>query len=171
MPHNLYTNTQLLQGGIRDRSLQLKRGLGHAYGSLPPGGEAVTGIRLTFGAGVAVGPVEYRWTGMDFARYTDGVPHPLDGGETVRAENVAVMLRDEPAAVPEGRILGAGKAIFLRDGRMWTGQWRRASEQAPLQFTMDDGDPMLFAVGRLWVAVFPTGASPVRADDKPAASP
>lgn len=163
MPHNLYTNTQLLLGGIRDRNLQTRQGLGHAYGSLPPGGNPVAGIQLTFGAGVAAGPVEYRWTGQDFARYADGVPHPLDGGETVRTENVVVLLRgDGAAAGAEGRILGSGTAIFLRDGRMWTGQWRRPFEQSAFQFTLADGKPMLLAVGRVWVAVFPTAASPLQ---------
>lgn len=155
-PFNLYTNTQLLQSGISSRAVSLQPGPTYPIGAVPAAGSSAAGVELTFGTGGRPTRVEYRWSGESYARSTDGRPHNLEGGDVLRAENVVVMLKGNGVATPATRILGVGQAYFWRDGKKWTGGWRRLAETDPLVFILEDDQPMRFAAGRIWIAVFPT---------------
>ncbi|MEU0565357.1 DUF3048 domain-containing protein [Nonomuraea sp. NPDC005983] len=54
---------------------------------------------------------------------------------------------------PLVKSIGKGKAIVLRDGKAYKADWERADEEHGTTFTTEDGEPMNFAPGQVWVAL------------------
>lgn len=90
----------------------------------------------------------------------------LYGNAPVIAKNIVVQYvtmtlsqnRDvRGARTPVETVIGTGKAMFLRDGKVWQGTWSRSSAAAPTTFTTSAGDQMTFAPGQIWVLLVPNG--------------
>jgi hypothetical protein len=52
---------------------------------------------------------------------------------------------------PYTETVGSGKAEVLRDGRVFEGGWKRATATDGTAFTTNDGTPVNFARGQVWV--------------------
>ena len=61
------------------------------------------------------------------------------------------------ANTPLTETVGAGKALFFRDGKVFKGKWRRAKASQPTQYTLADGSPAVFAPGQVWIALIGRG--------------
>ena len=57
------------------------------------------------------------------------------------------------ANTPRTKTVGAGKALFFRDGKVFKGTWHRALASKPIQYQFADGTPAVFAGGQLWIAL------------------
>jgi len=54
---------------------------------------------------------------------------------------------------PHAETIGSGRAIVLRDGLGWKVRWDRPDGKAGTTFTMEDGSPMPFKPGQVWVVL------------------
>jgi hypothetical protein len=134
----------------------------------PAGGRPVQQVALRFSPSSRAA---WRWDagGERFVRQQDGTPARLAGGEPVTTDNVLVLrvaIRlDENRDVlgnrtPDPVVVGSGRAWLLRDGRVVTGTWRRASAAQPLRVLGQDGQPLALRPGRTWVELLPAGERP-----------
>lgn len=89
----------------------------------------------------------------------------IDGNtnETVSFRNVLV-LRAETSLQSDGKKLnvettGSGDGQFFCNGQTVAIRWSRGSLEEPFSFTLENGEPVTFAVGSTYIAVVPTGAA------------
>ena len=56
-------------------------------------------------------------------------------------------------------VVGAGSAVYFRDGRVEHGTWRQKDALAPLQFLDRHGAAVTFNPGQTWIEVLPASSS------------
>ncbi|NUR93167.1 MAG: DUF3048 domain-containing protein [Nonomuraea sp.] len=54
---------------------------------------------------------------------------------------------------PLVKTIGKGRAIVLRDGKAYKANWSREDEEHGTTYTTEDGQPMNFTPGQVWVAL------------------
>lgn len=54
---------------------------------------------------------------------------------------------------PHAETVGSGRAVVLRDGLGWKVRWERPERKGGTTFTMEDGSPMPFKPGQVWVVL------------------
>lgn len=54
------------------------------------------------------------------------------------------------------KLTGEGTGFLARDGQYVAIKWHRASESDPFTYTLEDGSPVTFGVGKTFVSVLPT---------------
>jgi predicted small lipoprotein YifL len=167
-PHNLFTSTSALReaaGGARAGPPRAVFSYAAAVaGEAGPAASA----RLSFSPSATAA---WRWDQQAgaYLRSQDGTRDVLADGRQVRADNVVVMAvrigRSKVVDVlgnpsPSIQVLGSGQAWLLRDGRVLTGRWSRASIEEPARLTGPDGAPLALRPGRTWVELLPAGRAP-----------
>ncbi|MGH3844810.1 MAG: DUF3048 domain-containing protein [Pseudonocardiaceae bacterium] len=157
IPHNLYGDANLLrQGGAAPRDI------GFRFGPAPSGGRPVQTTGVSYPAtsiGVEWLPAEARWViSMDDAPLTSA-SGPRPGAATVVLQRVAIRdagVRDAAGSPsPFAATVGSGDAVVLRDGLAFSGTWSRPTPEALTTFTLQDGSPLVFAPGPVWVVLVP----------------
>ena len=127
-----------------------------------------TGVAVNFGSRAGSAPVEYRWNGAGWARTQKGTPHVDAAGKQVAPENVIVQFVDYVGtdvndqfgnAIPEAQLLGEGEAWVLTQGGIVEGRWAKPDLQTPTAYTDADGNPILLAPGRTWIALPSAGGA------------
>jgi hypothetical protein len=139
------------------------RDVGWRFGAVPAGGEVVRHREVAFGSAI----VGLTWDAVR-GRYLvepGGDPAvPATGGDAIGAATVLVqrvttrpsVIRDAAGAVsPYAVTTGSGEAEVLRDGRSFPARWSRASPTDPTVVLGDDGVPVPFAPGPVWVLLTP----------------
>lgn len=70
-------------------------------------------------------------------------------------ENLVFLAMDVEEVGPLGRLaiqsVGKGDALYFRFGRVYKGTWQRSSETEPYQLLQENGEPMVFATGQIWL--------------------
>lgn len=102
-------------------------------------------------------------------RFQDGAAHMDSGtGTQVQATNV-VVLEEEHTVQPFVRdqywgppnfafsvnFIGSGRIFFLRDGRVYEGEWRRALREDPLTYFDLEGNRLHFNPGNTFINLVP----------------
>ena len=88
----------------------------------------------------------------------------IDGntGETISFNNVLV-LKATTSFLTEKKLsiktTGEGTGYFLSGGQMVPIHWSRPSVSKPFTFTLENGEPVVFAEGSTYIAVIPTDAT------------
>ncbi|MFE5857535.1 DUF3048 domain-containing protein [Streptomyces sp. NPDC056500] len=155
-PYNLYVRPQRVQKNTAGAKA-LERA-GFRTGPPPRGGEAVTERTVRFPSA----RFTFTWS-ADRGRWQiamDGRRAVEPDGTAVTAATVVVqrveiresqfqdfMGNNSPLTVT----VGSGSAEVLRDGRAYSGEWKRASARGGTTFTTPDGDPLNIANGPVWV--------------------
>ncbi|MGW2717101.1 DUF3048 domain-containing protein [Streptomyces sp. NPDC001492] len=144
--------------------------------SSPPGAKALTTV-FHYGAAPAGGRPEntrtirfpaagftFTWS-ADLHRYLvamDGRPTTTADGKRVAPATVVVQyvkvrqsaFHDRLGSnTPYTRTVGSGKAQVLRDGRVYDVNWQRGKATDGTRFTTNDGKPVGFAKGQVWVVL------------------
>ena len=169
-PHNLYANTAELRDLADDRGYDDDPPLPiWTFGDLPEDAEAATEIRLAFSDSLIA---DWTWTGIDYVRETNGVPHEwvdkLGERSQISADTLVVLqMRTYLAQPPPGggvaqavESIGSGTAWVFADGRVVEGRWRRARAADGFTLTTPDGEALGVPPGRSWISFFPTGNTP-----------
>lgn len=158
-PHNLYTSTDQLVRAAKSKGFPMVPLVSLPTGQAP-GGEDSGEVHITFYRSDAYTSTS-QWTYRDGAYWksTDGLPHYLEGGEQISADNVIVMasrMRDEKKEdwQLDIRVVGEGEALFFSGGKVFSGTWRKKSRDSHLEF-FRRGTPMKFAPGRTWIEIVP----------------
>ncbi|MEJ2869654.1 DUF3048 domain-containing protein [Actinomycetospora sp. OC33-EN08] len=150
VPHNLYGDPAALLAAAPE--VDGPRDVGFRFGPVPsglPAGEATD-------VAERVGRTEVlaRWGGDRWDLTIGGAPADARPA-TIVVQRVPVRtsaIRDVAGAPsPTAVTVGSGRVEVLRDGRRLTGSWSRSSPGAPTAFTGDDGTPLTFAPGPVWV--------------------
>ena len=167
--HDLYTSTEGLRayapgkGGIASIP-SLPHKAPAAPTARPRGGT----IGISFSS--AAYSVQYRYDPICncYPRSVNGAPQvDAFSARRIAPANVAVLFADiapDPASGLPGSLavqaVGAGRALYFRDGSAIEGQWRKTSTGAPLALLDAQGRPLAFNPGQTWIEVVPLG-SPV----------
>lgn len=172
-PHNLYASTLAvralaIRNGWRTRSDVVP--IPHIQSSRTEARGRGKRFTVDFPTPTTASPprylVHYRYDPARnvYVRAVGGAP-AIDGltHRVIVTANVAVLftsIKPIPGD-PLGRVdvaaVGAGRAYYFHDGRVFHGRWRKASSAAPLQFLSANGTPERFEPGSIWVEVVTAG--------------
>lgn len=155
-PHNLYANpAALLKKG---QGIATARDVGFRFGPAPAGGATADGTTVRYGAATTA----FTWsdTRKRWNVTLDGrAGTTTDGGRLGPA--TVVVQRTEVSdsqyhdvlgnPTPFTRTVGSGPATVLRDGRSFEARWSRPSATGGTTFTTEDGAPLAFAPGQIWI--------------------
>jgi hypothetical protein len=128
--------------------------------------ERIGGVRITYGSSAGAAPVEYRWSGVGWARFQKGTPHVDAGGTQIAPENVIVQFTPYASSgvndqfgkpIPEAQLVGSGDAWVLTAGGLVMAHWDKPTLEAVTTYTDVDGKPIGLTPGRTWVALAPPG--------------
>jgi hypothetical protein len=155
-PHNLYARTdELLE---RAPTASTARDIGFRFGPPPAGGRPVTEHTVDYPA-FRVG---FRWSRTErrWMISMDGEPLRSASGPAPRASTVVVQYTSiRPSRfgdklgnnTPYTETVGSGRALVLRDGRVYDARWSRPSPTSGTTFQTTTGDPLTFTPGQVWV--------------------
>ncbi|MFD9002667.1 DUF3048 domain-containing protein [Streptomyces sp. NPDC059582] len=156
-PHNLYLRPDRL---IRSAPGPDALTTGFHYGAAPEGGRPSATRTVRFPSA----RFTFTWS-ADRHRWLvsqDGTPTVTDGGRRVVPATVVVQyVKIHKSAyhdvlgnyTPYTETVGSGKAQVLRDGRAYDVRWERATAADGTAFTTEDGSPVNFAKGQVWVVL------------------
>ncbi len=114
-------------------------------------------IKIRYWGGYTVG-FKYDSTKGDYLRFIDGVPHLMEGGKKIYADNILIQYADTSVKDDEGRLemnlTGLGKALFFKNGYVFEGKWLKNKGERCL-FLGEDGDEWQLNPGQTWIEVVP----------------
>jgi hypothetical protein len=163
-PHNLFVSTKKLYRIAQETDVD--------FSSLPeaifPFDEEVpTPSRPRTSASVSFSPsnvVGWTWSDDRWVRQLDGEPMLAENGTPIAVDNVViqeVVVTDSDIVdvagfpSPDVKLIGEGRAWILRDGRLVTGRWRRASPGDVTVFETKGGEEIALAPGTTFVQLVP----------------
>jgi hypothetical protein len=159
-PHNLYADTRALYKVAHSTEGPPTPVFTYAD-ELTLASRKVSSVHLPFSATYA--DVWWTWDRKNgqWLRAHGDLPHLVESGEQVSADNVVVQVVDEVIGprggiTPHLTLTGSGKAYVFRDGRMIAGRWERASLHDVTRFVAKDGTEIPLAPGRTWVELLPS---------------
>ncbi|MEU4980973.1 DUF3048 domain-containing protein [Streptomyces sp. NPDC021969] len=154
-PHNLYLRPGRL---LQEPSGAAALTTGFTYGKAPAGGRAESSHTVRYPS------ASFAFTWSDsrdrWLVSMDGSPaRTADGGRlapaTVVVQHVKVRESDfrdfRGSNSPYVESVGSGEAEVLRDGRAYDATWKRGAAADGTTFTTEDGKPLNFAEGQVWV--------------------
>ncbi len=104
---------------------------------------------------------KYDETRGNYLRFIDGLPHLMEGGKKLYADNIFIQYVDTKVKDDEGRLEmnfdGSNQAILIKDGFAYTGIWKR-DEEGKTHFTDLNGNQRTLNPGQTWVQVVPLSA-------------
>ncbi|MEX2275503.1 MAG: DUF3048 domain-containing protein [Actinomycetota bacterium] len=165
-PQDLFVSVPKLEKRGKKKKAEVPQPMFSYSDELPEGKSKKAGeIDMVFSS---INQAAWEWNKPEqrWARFDGGSPNVLDNGDQILADNVVVQMVKVTeseiddvtgAPSPEVDLLGKGKAMLLRDGRVFAGTWERASLQDRTTFTTKDGDEFLLTPGNTWVELFPSG--------------
>ncbi len=163
-PHNYFADATALEaatpaGSGAPPALFTYRSAGQAVDSTAT---PLTSATITFPAAVA----KWTWdpTTSLWERDQNGSPDLVTAGTQLSAANVIVetipyhtaLVEVNGTIIPEGDLIGSGKAWVLTDGKVVAGTWTRSSLTAVTSYTDAAGQPIAMTPGQTWVELLPT---------------
>lgn len=109
---------------------------------------------------------EYDKENNVYKRIQAGSPHlDKNNGQQLTTKNLVIQFMTESYAndgYPGNVHLlygtkGKGKAYILEDGRVTTGEWRKATRTARTRYYNEKGEEVKFNRGTIWITTLPTG--------------
>ncbi|MGH2746560.1 MAG: DUF3048 domain-containing protein [Actinomycetota bacterium] len=165
--HNLFIDVGRLRRAI-EAKVRPPRPL-FRYGPLQDGSKKARRVSINF---TAANTIEYRWRNDAWERYEAGVPFMLASGAQVAVPNLLIQeVEVNPSSTivdsagnpsPDIRLMGTGRALLFRDGRVIRGTWRIKKEGRAPVFTARDGEEFVFAPGQTWVELVPSSKGAVK---------
>lgn len=159
-PHNLYlrpANIPYTANGVN-----AAEDLGLRFAAPPPGGTPVSTRTVSYPSA----RFTFTWSADkdQWLVSMDGTPARTASGNrlnaaTVVLQNVDVQpsrLRDRGGnSSPFSATVGSGSAAVLRGGKSYDVAWERNTAKSATRFTTEDGKPMTFATGQIWIVLVP----------------
>ncbi|MFE8006749.1 DUF3048 domain-containing protein [Streptomyces sp. NPDC057418] len=159
-PHNLY----LRPGDIPHAAtgVNAAEDLGLRFAAPPRGGTPVSGRTVSYPSA----RFTFTWSadGDQWLVSMDGTPARTASGDRLGAATVVLQdvdvqdsrFRDRGGnSSPFSATVGSGSAAVLRDGRSYDVMWERNTAESATGFTTEDGEPMTFATGQVWIVLVP----------------
>ncbi len=103
--------------------------------------------------------VEYKYDASkgNYLRFIDSVPHLMEGGKKLYADNILVQYVDTNIKDDAGRLemdlIGTGKALFFKNGYVFEGQWAKEADR--VVYNGENGIEWQFNSGQTWIQIVP----------------
>ncbi len=160
-PHATYTTSEAV--------LSLAEKRGYTPPPLPqlPAGQCPTGptvdqVEVKYSSRYKVAWV-YDEEEQCYSRLINGSPHLTAEQEPIKAQNIIILEAPvKTVEVPvdgiqsEINIIGQGKALFLREGKLLSGTWHKDKPESHFEYRLEDGSRLTFAPGKVWVQQVPS---------------
>lgn len=166
--HTLFLDTTKVWELATRRNVNIPlRARGFAFSDIPdPNGLPANDVFIDW-----YGQTDARWqydpTTGRYLRYTDGVPHyDAADGQQLWADNLIIIQvphERRPDLFERGaknesleiQLWDQGPAVLVRDGRWYSGFWRRRNREpgSALQIIYGNERPMMMKPGRTWVSI------------------
>jgi hypothetical protein len=157
-PYNLYASPGTLLSEAHGASKAAD--IGFRFGP-QPGGTAAASYSVKYPAATYT----FRWSAAAkrWLTWIDGAPALATEGGQLGGSTVVVQYTQISTSrfleyggrPPYAKSTGSGRAVILRDGRVYTVRWSRPTLAGGTTFTQLDGKRMLFAPGQVWVVLAP----------------
>lgn len=158
MPHNLYTSTEQLLKGAKNKGYTLV-----PLSELSQGTDWQGDQQEKLCIDYSVGKYDYKvyWEYKDnrYERKINDNLHLMDDGASIKAENIIVITAKTKDIVKDGIVLsevdivGEGESRYFIDGKMMKGSWIKKSIDSAIEFKDEQGNKMKFQTGKTWVQV------------------
>ncbi|HEX4787990.1 MAG TPA: DUF3048 domain-containing protein [Actinospica sp.] len=141
-------------------NLAQAKNVGFSFGTAPAGGQAAASVTARMPAASFV----FTASGTHWLVSVDGRPATTVDQGRVSTDNVIIQhvdvvpgkYTDHNAGHPDNEVFsettGTGQADFYRDGKVWHGQWSKAADGSPTQYTVAGGT-MQLTPGRTWIVL------------------
>lgn len=164
MPHNLYTSTDKLIKGAKNKNYKLvtppliKRG--NIELTEKKDGKNIT---IDYKTGVDRYSVNWKYNEKqnEYERFINNKPHKMSDGICITADNVIIIVAETRTYIKDNvplsdvKIVGGGEARYFIDGKAYLGSWKKDSVSKPVRFFNADGGEMVIKEGNVWVQVVP----------------
>ena len=167
--HSLFAHTEKLRKLASKSRADAPTAEPFTFGEAPADAKDAKRISLHFHPSSTI---EYRFRGGSWKRFEAGAPFMTAGGpqlgvanvlvQEVRVEKFKGIVDSTGAASPDIYVKGKGRALLFRDGKVIKGTWSvKEPGRAPV-FTSAAGEPMVFAVGNIWIELVPSARGVVK---------
>jgi hypothetical protein len=157
-PYNLFAHTATL---LREaRSASRAHNIGFTFGPAPADGGRRAPSETV---GYPSASFTFRWyqPKRDWLVWIDGARGETTAGRQLAPATVVIqytsvvtsVFKEEGLRPPDAVTVGHGYALVLRDGRAYVARWSRPNWNAGTTFTTEDGRPMNFARGQVWIVL------------------
>jgi Protein of unknown function (DUF3048) N-terminal domain/Protein of unknown function (DUF3048) C-terminal domain len=167
--HSLFANTDKLRQFAEKKEIAPPPYDVFAFGPLQSGARKTRRVEIHF---TDDNTIEYRWKGGKWKRYEAGTPFMSASGEQIAVPNVLI----QKVRVDDSRVVDvagnpspkihlqheSGRVLLFRDGQVIKGRWRKSSVEDPPVYTTQEGDPLAFARGTIWVELVPSKEGEVK---------
>jgi hypothetical protein len=168
--HNLFADTEKLRKTAEAENVKPpKDGVFTFEEDLEAKSKKARLVRVNF---LSASTIEYRWKGGEWKRSEAGAPFMTVDGDQLSVPNVLIQevdvnnsptIRDSAGnASPDIALVGEGKALLFRGGRVVKGTWEIKKEGAPPVYRTKAGDEMPFAPGRIIIELVPSQKGSVK---------
>ncbi|MFE6039454.1 DUF3048 domain-containing protein [Streptomyces sp. NPDC056452] len=159
-PHNLYLRPAKIPHART--GVNAAEDIGLRFAAPPPGGTPVSGRTVSYPSA----RFTFTWSADrdQWLVSMDGTPARTATGDRLGAATVVLQdvdvqdsrFRDRGGNTsPFSATVGSGSAAVLRDGKSYDVAWERNTAESPTGFTTEDGEPMTFATGQVWIVLVP----------------
>ena len=158
-PHNAYITTKSLLKYAKKKNYELKPLPDLTRGKLT-GGRDINKLELTYGTDKYPHDIkwEYQVDNDRYLRYLNGDVFITASGNNIYADNLIIIeaptkLVNVPVDYKQSEmnIIGKGRAIFLRNGKMYSGFWQKDSVNDHFTYRLDDGRMWVYSQGNVWI--------------------
>lgn len=160
MPHNLYTSTDLLIKGAKNRGLELTPLKGFLQGTNINEKPHEKDIELNYSIGRYSYIVSWHFNGKQYERKINQAPHLMENKALIVADNVFVLTAKTREVIKEEleseiELIGKGSALYFVEGKYTKGYWEKKSATAEMNFFTEEGQPIKAKSGKTWIQVIP----------------
>ncbi len=159
MPHNSYITTESILKFAEKRKHSLEPLPELRVGELTDG-RGITEIELIYGT--EKHPHDIKWVYQPeedrFLRYLNGEVFITASESNILADNIIIIEAPvKTVRVPvdgiqsEIDLIDSGRAVFLRNGKLYHGIWQKESAEQHFTYRLDDGRMWVYEEGNTWV--------------------
>ncbi len=161
--HNLFADTKKIRKLPVAKKARGPRKDLFTFGPLQKEAKKARRVSVNF---TASNTIQYRWNKGKWLRYEAGSEFRSTTGGQIGVPNVLiqqVVVKNNPRITdgagnpsPDITLVGKGKALLFRDGKVVTGTWKIKKEGQPAVFKTKAGKPFVFDKGPIWIELVPS---------------
>lgn len=162
-PHNLFTNTSLLDEAEYDLTGADKENIYEPWQFEDDAPQEKRGdiknISIDFSVNIYQVNFKYDKENNEYLRFEGSEPHLIQNGAQLKAKNIIVQFVKTKVVDDLGRrdmeTVGEGDAIVFNDGKATVGVWKKSSPSVRTKFYDQDDKEVALNAGVIWVEVVP----------------
>jgi hypothetical protein len=167
--HNLFADTAKIRKLPPSKKARGPRTDLFNFGPVPDTAKKARRVEIHF---TASNTIEWRWKSGKWQRFEAGAPFQsaTDGQistpnlliQEVEVNNSQKIVDVAGNPSPDINLMGKGKALLFRDGKVLKGTWTIEKEGNEAVFTSKDKEAFVFAPGSIWIELVPSKKGAVK---------